>query len=129
MKVSRLDNVTENMVSISTQRKLEEQKLFVLQDISATLAMIYDYLTKDEEDNAPFVIDEGALCTFDEMFFESTELPTGYAVNYVRTEKKNVVLSAFGDEMAMPLSEYGKKWRCWNTEPSKAISEVTKWEK
>ena len=50
MKLSRLDTVIKNNVDFSTQKSLENQKLYILQDISTTLAMIYDKMCENDKE-------------------------------------------------------------------------------
>ena len=168
MKLSRLDEITKNNVGSSTQKKIDEQILFVLQDISTTLAMIYDKSFGDileldsseidgseidgskidnkEENNAempPMLLQFEELRDYNPIHFESIDYPEGYPVTYKSditysetspiTYESSVAhyarLLAFGEEMDMPESKYGKTWRCWTKEPSKEQREKAKWRK
>jgi len=50
MEIKRLDKIVQNNVSYSTNIKPEFQMVYILQDISETLAMIYDIMSKKEDD-------------------------------------------------------------------------------
>lgn len=149
VKISRLDKIIQNNISFSSQRKLEEQAVYILQDISETLAMIYDKLcdgnavTQASEEIVPkaFIIPFDNLKDYETMHFDHVDFPQGYDISFIRyetftsqdkftLEKKIVryaIVNAFGQEMQLKESEYGKKWRCWNITPSS--EERTEWEK
>ena len=148
MKLSRLDEITKNNVGYSTQKKTDEQILFVLQDISTTLAMILDKMngqnyTEDDMEPPPMLLQYEELADYNPMHFESVDLPEGYEVTFkgeitlsstaFLTGKQEIahyaLFSAFGDDMKMPKSKYGKTWRCWTREPSKEQRENAKWRK
>lgn len=151
MIISRLDKIIENNVTASTQKNNEAQKIAILQDISETLAMIYDKLcgmnavsdaTVPVESMA-VIIDFFALNNFDSLYFEPIDFPEGYEVRFLRYEEEEiidakhnqkqheyyVVLLAFGEEMRLKESDYNKKWRCWNVKPLEDERKKNKWTK
>lgn len=50
MKISRLDKIVADNVGFSEKFSDTKQMIYVLQDISETLAMIYDKMCKDKGD-------------------------------------------------------------------------------
>ena len=149
MHISRLDKIIENNISISTQKSAQEQMIYLLQDISTTLAMIYDRMCGGEpvSEGSQSVSVMAKIIPFEElgkhqkMHFDHVDFPTGYEVAFVRYEEQetfdakhnekritnSVVLDAFGDEMRMEEKDYKKKWRCWDVEPTKEERNKEKW--
>lgn len=52
MVIKRLDKIIENNVTYSMQKSNETQMVYILQDISSTLAMIYDKLCESDDKQA-----------------------------------------------------------------------------
>lgn len=131
MRIRRLDKIVENNISQSALRSTNDQMLFVLQDISETLAMIYDNMMEANDDGAS-VIPFDMLEKYETVHFETDDFKEGYSVRFLRYEtyasydtilnehklSKKAVFDAFGHEMIMPESSYGKKWRCWDKKPT-----------
>lgn len=151
MKVSRLDKIIENNVTYSTQKANQEQAVYILQDISATLAMIYDRLcglshvsdTSMSLSSFATVIPFHDLNKYETMHFETDDYAEGYEVsfkNYGQSEeidaKKNTIktneyaiLNCFGEEMKLYENKYGKTWRCWTIKPTEEERKKVKWTK
>lgn len=151
MKITRLDKIIENNVTYSTQKGNQDQIIFILQDISTTLAMIYDRICGEDPVSEAsesvsvmaYVIPFEELKNHDKMHFDHIEFPQGYEVSFLRyeeneiidvkrNEKRNeryVIVDAFGHEMKLDEKEYGIKWRCWNIEPNKEERAKAKWKK
>ena len=151
MKISRLDKIIEENVTYSQQKTPEMQIVYILQDMSQTLAMIYDKMCGIDTvsqatvpiEKLAYVIPVDELSKHKTMHFEAVDYKEGYPVEFVRylnvrevdgkTVEKEVrrkaVLNAFGSKMEMDLSSYGKKWRCWNMEPTEEERENEKWAK
>ena len=146
MRISRLDKIIENNVGYSTQKKNDEQMVYILQDISATLAMIYDRMCGDEEEAEEekpvepmaFVVPFENIHLYDNLYSESVENPELYSVDFVgyaesydpsnMEYKMCVVLRKGTDEMKLNNKKYGKTWRCWVSKPSEEEREETSWE-
>ena len=142
MQISRLDKIVENNVTYSTQKASTEQMIFILQDISTTLAMIYDSMCgmAPVSEGSASVLSMAVVIPFDEMknykkmHFDSIDYDDGYEVTFLRyeytgNEVDSVVLKAFGEEMKLPKNAFGRRWRCWNIKPTKAEREKEKWAK
>ena len=140
MKITRLDKIIQNNISFSSQRKLDEQAVYILQDISETLAMIYDKLQENDgkkTNNYAAVIPFTSLNNYEIMHLEHVDFPQGYAVSFIRYEEyiddykrkitRYAIVNAFGQEMRLKESEYNKKWRCWTTEPTEEERNEEKW--
>ena len=143
MKITRLDKIIENNVTYSTQKGNQDQIIYILQDISTTLAMIYDRMCGEEPvsessesvTTMAFVIPFDKLQYYETMHFESVEFAEGYDVKFIgyfedRNDMENrisVAVKAFGENMRLNGKQYGKKWRCWNVKPTKEEREKTKW--
>ena len=50
MELTRLDKIISNNVTLSDKKNETQQMVYILQDISETLAMIYDKLSRVERD-------------------------------------------------------------------------------
>lgn len=151
MQISRLDKIIEDNVTWSTGKNTAEQTLFVLQDISVTLAMIYDKLCgldSVSESTTPvetmaYVIPFEELDKHDSLFFQAIDYKEGYEVSFDTFETyetldaknnevklhKNAILVAFGEKMHLKEANYGSKWRCWNIKPNAQESEKNPWKK
>lgn len=151
MKITRLDKIIENNISISAQHKPEDQKLFILQDISETLAMIYDRMCGEEPIEqssesvsvSAYVIPFNNLKDFNELYFEHITFPQGYYTSFIRYEEikvfdidpynnsveRKAIFNVGGSEMKLDEKDYGKKWRCWNVKPTDEERSKVKWEK
>lgn len=151
MVISRLDKIIENNVTISTQKGNDAQKIAILQDISETLAMIYDKLcgmnpVSDASvpvESMTYIISFDQLIMFESLHFETVDYKEGYEVKFLRYEdeeiidvknnekrlEKYAVLDAFGEEMKLKERDYRKKWRCWNFKPTETERSKEKWEK
>ena len=134
MKISRLDEITRNYVGISTQKRVDEQILFVLQDISSTLAMIYDRIENEGSDATLIELNDLHSHHGETLYFDSIELEEGYEAVLkceIANKKSNVDirLTAFGGDMDMPISEYGKTWRLWVGTPSEKQRRDEPWKK
>ena len=153
MKISRLDQIIENNVSYSVTKRLDEQKVHLLQDISETLAMIYDKLCDVE--NSPRVemkiapvttlVPVEALTYGANMYVEYFGFAEGDMVDFVRydteelidvknNEKKsdlyavlNITSASHAKEVRLNLKEYGYKWRCWSAHPTDEERKKEKW--
>lgn len=125
MQISRLDKIIENNVMYSVQKANDAQIIFILQDISTTLAMIYDKMcginqasdVSSSVTSSAYVIPYEEMKNFETMHFETNDYKDGYTVSFVRYEKDSVIVLAFGEEMKLKKSKYGKDWRCWNVAP------------
>lgn len=149
MKISRLDEIIRKNVAYSSHSPKDAQMVYILQDVSETLAMIYDHMCGLEpvsEGSIP-VSTMAKLIPFDElekyetMHFETVDYIEGYDVSFARYEQseiidskknevkhlKHVVFIAFGNEMRLAESNYNKKWRCWNVKPTEEERRKTKW--
>lgn len=128
MKISRLDHIINNNVTGSAKFNEESQKIFVLQDISETLAMIYDKLCESSEKEVePFVIPYDELENFSEMYFEPLNYD-GYDVDFDTVKNADeTVVKAFGHDMPLKRKEYGKKYRCWNVMPNEEQRSMEVW--
>ena len=151
MKISRLDKIIESNVNYSTQKNTSEQTLYVLQDISMTLAMIYDYMcgmnpvsdASSPVSTMAYVIPFDELDKYESFHFETYDFPEGYESKLIRyyedelidakndeTKKRTfAIIESFGDEMRMNSSSYEKKWRCWNVKPTAEERRKVKWKK
>lgn len=151
MVISRLDKIIENNVTISTQKGNDAQKIAILQDISETLAMIYDKLcgmntVSDASvpvESMTYVVSFDTLDLYESLHFETIDYKEGYEVKFIRYEdeeiidvknnekrlEKYAVLNAFGEEMKQKESTYNKKWRCWNFKPTETERSKEKWTK
>lgn len=152
MIISRLDKIIENNVTASAQKGNEAQKIAILQDISETLAMIYDKLcgmnpVSDATipiESMAFVIQASDLEKYkDTIHYETIDYADGYGVTFERYEEEEIIdvknnekryicyaiLNAFGEEMKLNLLDYGKKWRCWNIKPTETERSKEKWKK
>ena len=129
MKISRLDQVINNNVTSSAKFNQELQKIYILQDISETLAMIYDKLC-DSENNDAFVIPFNKLENYKTMFFEPVDC-VGYEVEFIKYDDNGnyVTVAAFNGDMRLSKKDYEKKYRLWNIEPSEKEMSDTLWEK
>lgn len=144
MKISRLDQIIENNVSYSVTKRLEERKIYFLQDINETLAMIYDKLCDVENlprfemktENITTIVPVEALTFGTNMCIEYSGFNDVDIVDFVRydteeiidakkNEKKNDSYAIFNvtskpnaNEIRLNLNEYGHKWRCWSNVPT-----------
>ena len=133
MKISRLDTVVSNYVSRSTNTNLAEQTIYVLQDISTTLAMLYDKMfgETDEEE----IPQETVIIPFDELhkyrkiYIEFYSPMIGYEATFseYKSNEKLMVFEAFGGDIAQSPEEYGKTWRCWTKEPTVEQKDKSPW--
>lgn len=139
VRIGRLDKIVQNNVEFSQNKNIDEQKLYILQDISETLAMIYDKLTEEEVEDEAYVLLPDELIQQKELFFDAPELTEPYPVEFVDysyvqhefdplgTTYPVVNLIAFGKPMTMKVSEYYKKWRCWSKMPTKEQRDAREW--
>ena len=51
MELTRLDKIISDNVALSTNKNDMQQMVYILQDISETLAMIYDKLCEENKSN------------------------------------------------------------------------------
>lgn len=139
VRIGRLDKIVQNNVEFSQNKNIEEQKLYILQDISETLAMIYDKLTENEAVDEAIIIPLDKLIQQKELFFDAPELTEPYPVTFVDysyaqnefdplgTTRPVVNLIAFGEPMTMKVSQYYKRWRCWNKMPTEEQRDREEW--
>ena len=144
MKIGRLDEVVKNNVEFSTNPDKEAQKLWLLQDISTTLAMIYDKLNggvdvEEEEEQPSFIVPfDDIIRKYGHYFFDSRELPEPYEVDVISIEtaldmntgnnKIRIDVRAFGNPMCLNGNKYNKEWRFWNKMPTPKERLTAKWE-
>ena len=151
MKITRLDKIIENNVTYSQQKGNQDQIIYILQDISMTLAMIYDRICGEEPVSESSINITSFIVPFDELnkyrtlhalYIEFTDFPQGYEVTFLRYDESETidvkhnekrteryaVFDAFGNEMRLDENDYNKKWRCWNIVPTKEEREKEKWE-
>ena len=149
MKISRLDKIIEDNVEFSMIANSNAQKIAILQDISETLAMIYDKLC-DKEPVSMSNIPVSKMATFvlfshlqdgEATYIEFTDYKEGYDIEFVRYEvqetidtKNNekreemfAVMKAFGEEMRLSGKDYNKTWRCWTAKPNDTEKMTIKW--
>ena len=153
MKISRLDQIIENNVSYSVTKRLDEQKVHLLQDISETLAMIYDKLCdvnisiKEETKSSPVttLIPVEDLTCGKNMYIEYSGFSEVDIVDFIRydteelidvkNDKKNsdlyavfnVISSSNHHEIRLNMKEYGHTWRCWYECPDDDEMRKEKW--
>ena len=146
MQVSRLDKIIENNVTYSTQKSAQDQMVFILQDISSTLAMIYDrmcgssHVSEATESvvTMAYVIPFEQLNKYHTMYFETIDFQEGYEVEFVNAFENynlanfeqdiSIIVKAFDDNMRLDGKWYNKKWRCWNAKPTEEERKKVKWE-
>lgn len=151
MKITRLDKIIENNVTLSTQKGNQEQIIYLLQDISTTLAMIYDKMCGEATVSdasvsvVAFVIPFDELEKYDTLYIEyrENENGLGYETKFLRYDEeeiidvkrnekrviKSAVFDAFGYEMKCDEKQCLKDWRCWNIAPTEEEKKKAKWEK
>ena len=145
MQVSRLDKIIENNVTYSTQKSNQDQMIYILQDISSTLAMIYDHLCGSEpvSEATESVVTMAYVIPFEElnkyktMHIEMIDFSEGYEVNFVNMYENydyanmennvSVLVKAFDGDMRLDGKWYNKKWRCWNIKPTEEERKKVKW--
>ena len=138
MRISRLDKIVSNNVGYSTQKKNDEQIIYLLQDINETLAMIYDKMCESdteedsieqEEDNGTYVIPQVDIPKRKKMIFEDKETKIFYPVTRKSIKGNELIVEAFGGYMDLDMRTYGKKWRCWSGSPTYEEMMDEPWEK
>ena len=149
MKISRLDKIIENNVALSIGKHSEEQKVGILQDISETLAMIYDKLCEDninrnKIDTTPKIIPFECLLFGEKIHIEYLNFDEEDIADFVKyeteellsiknDEKKTDVYAVFkaktGNDIRLKQDEYEKTWRCWNIEPTEEERKNKEWVK
>lgn len=144
MRITRLDTVTENFVNRSTKENINEQILYSLQDLNATVAMIYDNLFGEKEEvGSPIVTEpqKAEAITYVEalelkpqtkLYLDHVELPEGYDVTFEAydEETNEDMFYAFGTHaIRFHMSKYGKEWRLWTKKPTPEERNEVKWKK
>lgn len=145
MKITRLDKITENFVTMSTQKKVDEQVLYVLQDISTTLAMLYDKLVGDNEEiniaYPPTDKEKAEPIQYEDvlkmkpntnLYFDHIELPEGYDVvfeEYDSVTNESLFYAFVNHSVRFPMSKYNKEWRLWTKKPTQEERNELKWQK
>ena len=131
MQINRLDTIVSNNVSYSVKLSTDDQKIHILQDISETLAMIYDSLNKKSDEETATIVPYEELGNYEGLHLETIDYKEGYPVRFVRYVSSNkssyVSVIAFGEEMELKEKDYEKTWRCWNIEPTMEEKENAKW--
>ena len=147
MELGRLDEIVKSNVELSTQKNVEEQKLYVLQDISVTLAMIYDKLNgmkaiksvEEEKLMSPISVESLSVC--DWMYLEEKGKEPRLVQRLEYEVCNSDAMHTFGeyDNYAIVLSDenretikkrlgnYMRTWRCWYENPTKREMEKTPW--